>query len=141
MFLQYLIVRCLKTLAFLFCLGSDGFLRCRRGRGVAHIDALAGVHRDLRRWDRKRLRDVDDAHAVVVDRQPLLPDPVHLLRLVDLNAVDELVYHPLGQLLRPGVLPDRGDEHVRRDLLGGGLIDGVARGPDLLGQRLRHSAP
>ena len=80
---------------------------------IVYENTLAGIHRNTRHWG--RLGDVDDAHTVIVDRQPLLPYAVHLLRLMDFDMIDELVHHSRRQLPCAGILSDGGDEHIRCD--------------------------
>ena len=48
-----------------------------------------------------------------MDGQPLFPLAVDLLRLMDLDALDQLIQHPGRQLLGPCVFADGGDEHIR----------------------------
>lgn len=68
---------------------SNAHLRGLSVRDVAHIDALAGVHRDLRHGDLERVGNVDCTDAMIMNRQVLLPYPVDLLGLMDFNVLDE----------------------------------------------------
>lgn len=67
------------------------------GRGgvrlIGDVDALAGVHRDVRSLDGCRVGQRYRSDTVVVDREPLPPDSVHFLSLMDFNLIYELVEH------------------------------------------------
>ena len=77
--------------------------------------AFAGIDRHIRDGQEIGIRDKQGADAVVVDGQFLNPLPVDFLSLIDLNVIDQLVYHSGCQLLRPCVLSHSGKKYICRD--------------------------
>lgn len=73
-------------------------------RFVGDIYTSAGVYRYIRGRQSIGIRDEQGTDAVVMDGQFLNPLPVDLLSLIDLNVIDQLIYHSGCQLLRPCVL-------------------------------------
>ena len=81
-----------------------------------------------------------------MDGQFLYPLPVDLLSLIDLNVIDQLIYHPGCQLLSTCVLSHCGQEHICRNSFAAELVQLLAERFDFLGKArlffliaLRHS--
>ena len=83
----------------------------RIGRVTDH-HAFPGVEGNLRAGDFQAIGNVNNADAVVMDRQVLFPYAVDSLRLMDLYPLDQFIEHPGRELFCAGVLPHRGDEHI-----------------------------
>lgn len=60
---------------------------------VGDIYTSAGIYCYIRHRQGIGIRDKQGADAVVVDGQFLNPLPVDFLSLIDLNVIDQLVYH------------------------------------------------
>ena len=122
--------RCKNTRLFLLFSSGDG------GWGVVDDYALSCVYGHLRGGQRDEVGDLNGAHAVVVDTEPLLPHPVYLLGVEHLDLLDELVQHPGRQLAGAGVFADQGDEHIRGHGLAVLLVDLGTKCLDFLRQLL-----
>lgn len=102
---------------------------------VGDIYTSAGIYRYIRHRQGIGIRDKQGADAVVVDGQFLNPLPVDFLSLIDLNVIDQLVYHSGYQLLRPCVLSHSGKKHICRDGFTAELVQLFAERLDLFGKR------
>ena len=119
--------RLLRTLAFLYS---------ELTWGVVDNYAFSCIHRHLgcRKWE--HIGNEDGSHTVVMDHKVLLPYPIDLLRLMDFDAIDQLIEHPGGQNLGSCVFADGGDKHIRRYGLAAELVHFSTEGLDLLGYLL-----
>ena len=79
--------RCKNTRLFLLFSSGDG------GWGVVDDYALSCVYGHLRGGQRDEVGDLDGAHAVVVDTEPLLPHSLYLFGVEHSDLLDELVQH------------------------------------------------
>ena len=104
-------------------------------RFVGDIYTSAGIDRHIRDRQGIGIRDEQGADAVVVDGQFLNPLPVDLLSLIDLNVIDQLIYHPGRQFLSTCVLSHCGQEHICRNGFAAELVQLFAEpGDRLLGR-------
>lgn len=104
-------------------------------RFVGDIYTSASIYRYIRHRQGIGIRDEQGADAVVVDGQFLNPLPVDLLSLIDLNVIDQLVYHTGRQLLCPCVPSHCGQEHIRGNRFAAELVQLFAEpGDRLLGR-------
>ena len=71
-----------------------------------------------------------------MDGQPLFPLAVDLLRLMDLDALDQLIQHPGRQFPGPCVFADGGNEHIRSHGSAAQLVQLGTECLDLLGKLL-----
>ena len=106
------------------------------GWGVVDDYALSCVYGHLRRGQRDEAGNLDDPHTVVVDAEPLLPYPVHLLSVEYLDFLDELVQHPGREFSCAGIFANQGDEHIRGHSLAVLLVNFGSERLDFLCQLL-----
>ena len=69
-----------------------------------------------------------------MDGQPLFPHAINLLRLMDFDALNQLIQHLRRQLLGPCVFADGGDEHIRSNGPAAQLVNLRAERLNLLGK-------
>ena len=84
---------CQRAFVIFYLLNSD------ITRGVVHNYAFSCIHRHIRCWQRKCAWNLDGAHAVVVNAEPLLP------HAVDLFCIDYLRRHieQMAEAVKDGV--------------------------------------
>ena len=105
MFLQHLAVK--EHSSFFYLLNSD------ITEGVVHNYAFSCIHRHIRCRQRKCAWNLDGAHAVVVNAEPLLPHAVDLFCIEHFDFFHQFIQHPGCQLFCSGVLANQTDEHIR----------------------------
>ena len=104
--------------------------------GVVHNYAFSCIHRYIGCRQRKCAWNLDGAHAVVVNAEPLLPHAVDLFCIEHFDFFHQFIQHPGCQLAGAGVFADQGDEHIRGHGLAALLFDFGAELFDFLGQLL-----
>ena len=81
--------------------------------GVVHNYAFSCIHRHIGCRQRKCAWNLDGAHAVVVNAEPLLPYTVDLFCIEHFDFFHQFIQHPGCQLFCSGVLANQTDEHIR----------------------------
>ena len=111
MFLQHLAVK--EHSSFFYLLNSD------ITGGVVHNYAFSCIHRHIRCRQRKCAWNLDGAHAVVVNAEPLLPYTVDLFCIEHFDFFHQFIQHPGCQLFCSGVLANQTDKHMLPAVLAG----------------------
>ena len=96
---------CQRTFVIFYLLNSD------ITGGVVHNYAFSCIHRHIRCRQRKCTWNLDGAHAVVVNAEPLLPHAVDLFCIEHFDFFHQFIQHPGCQLFCSGVLANQTDEH------------------------------
>ena len=104
--------------------------------GVVHNYAFSCIHRHIRCRQRKCAWNLDGAHAVVVNAEPLLPYTVDLFCIEHFDFFHQFIQHPGCQLFCSGVLANQTDKHIRCHGAAALLFDFGAELFDFLGQLL-----
>ena len=97
---------CQRTFVIFYLLNSD------ITGGVVHNYAFSCIHRHIRCRQRKCAWNLDGAHAVVVNAEPLLPYTVDLFCIEHFDFFHQFIQHPGCQLFCSGVLANQTDEHM-----------------------------
>ena len=121
---------CQRTFVIFYLLNSD------ITGGVVHNYAFSCIHRHIGCRQRKCAWNLDDAHAVVVNAEPLLPYTVDLFCIEHFDFFNQFIQHPGCQLFCSGVLANQTDEHIRCHGTVALLFDFGAELFDFLGQLL-----
>ena len=121
---------CQRTFVIFYLLNSD------ITGGVVHNYAFSCIHRHIGCRQRKCAWNLDGAHAVVVNAEPLLPYTVDLFCIEHFDFFHQFIQHPGCQLFCSGVLANQTDEHIRCHGAAALLFDFGAELFDFLGQLL-----
>lgn len=121
---------CQRTFVIFYLLNSD------ITGGVVHNYAFSCIHRHIRCRQRKCAWNLDGAHAVVVNAEPLFPYTVDLFCIEHFDFFHQFIQHPGCQLFCSGVLANQTDKHIRCHGTAALLFDFGAELFDFLGQLL-----
>ena len=82
--------------------------------GVVHNYAFSCIHRHIGCRQRKCAWNLNGAHAVVVNAEPLLPYTIDLFCIEHFNFFHQFIQHPGCQLFCSGVIANQTDEHMQQ---------------------------